>query len=205
MFINVKIFMINLFGGGMKTDARVKYTKMVIKNSFIELFAQLPLNKITVSAICELADINRATFYKYYTDTYDLVDQLKAEGFLKLRKVVEKADSKHLLEILTLVTMQIKEHSDLYMLLFANNSDRTFVNQIFLLCYQTIESGIADMFPDMPKAHQEWVYGFLTQGCGGIMEYWVNNGMREDPQEVSRFIEKTVHSFIDSFNGSIPS
>lgn len=183
----------------MKTDARVKYTKMVIKNSFIQLFRELPLNKITVSAICELADINRATFYKYYTDTYDLMDQLKAEGFLRLKKVIEKADSNHLLEILTLVTMQIKEHRDLYMLLFANNSDRTFVNQIFLLCYQTIESGISDMFPNMPKEQQEWVYSFLTQGCGGILECWVKNGMREDPLEVSRFTENMVRSFINSF------
>lgn len=50
----------------MKSDARVRYTKMVIKNSFVKLLAKKPLEKVTVKEICELSEINRATFYKYY-------------------------------------------------------------------------------------------------------------------------------------------
>lgn len=184
----------------MKTDARVRYTKTAIKNSFIELFQELPLNKITVKAICELADINRATFYKYYTDTYDLMDQLRAEGFLRLKKVVETADEKHLPEILTLVTTQIKEHRGLFMLLFSDTGDRTYINQIFLLCYQAVESKITDMFQDMPKTHQQWVYSFMSQGCIGILECWVSTGMNEEPSEVSIFIEDMVRSFLASFS-----
>ena len=63
----------------MKTDARVRYTKMIIKKSFISLLKERPINKITVKAICEMSEINRATFYKYYNDPFDLMEKIEEE------------------------------------------------------------------------------------------------------------------------------
>ena len=45
-----------------KQDARVRYTKMMIRNSLLELLRTKPIAKITVTEICEMAGINRATF-----------------------------------------------------------------------------------------------------------------------------------------------
>ena len=63
----------------MGQDARVRYTKMIIQVNFIALLKQKPLNKITVKEICEMAEINRATFYRYYLDVYNLMEQLEDE------------------------------------------------------------------------------------------------------------------------------
>ena len=57
----------------MKTDARVKYTKMVLKKALLELMQHKPVNKITVKEICERAELNRATFYAHYSDCFDLL------------------------------------------------------------------------------------------------------------------------------------
>jgi len=62
-----------------KTDRRVKYTKMVIKDSYIKLLKQKPVSKITIKRICEDADSKRATFYNHYLDQYDLLHQIKKE------------------------------------------------------------------------------------------------------------------------------
>ena len=51
-----------------KQDARVRYTKMMIRNSLLELLRTKPIAKITVTEICEMAGINRATFYAHYSD-----------------------------------------------------------------------------------------------------------------------------------------
>ena len=37
----------------MKTDARVKYTRMVLKKALLELMQHKPVNKITVKEIAE--------------------------------------------------------------------------------------------------------------------------------------------------------
>ena len=63
------------------THRKVKYTKMVIKEALFELLAQKSLQQIRVKEICELADINRGTFYTHYADINDLVDQLEIVAY----------------------------------------------------------------------------------------------------------------------------
>ena len=62
----------------MKTDARVKYTRMVLKKALLELMQHKPVNKITVKEICERAELNRATFYAHYSDCFDLLESIEA-------------------------------------------------------------------------------------------------------------------------------
>ena len=47
-------------------DRRIRYTKKIIKETFLNLLEEKELNKITVSEICRISDINRETFYRYY-------------------------------------------------------------------------------------------------------------------------------------------
>ncbi|MBQ9011148.1 MAG: TetR/AcrR family transcriptional regulator, partial [Bacilli bacterium] len=60
-------------------DRRVRYTKNVIKETLISLLSEKKINKITVTEVCKIADINRATFYRYYLDIYDLYDHMEQE------------------------------------------------------------------------------------------------------------------------------
>ena len=60
-----------------KQDARVRYTKMMIRNSLLELLRTKPIAKITVTEICEMAGINRATFYAHYSGPSDLLHALE--------------------------------------------------------------------------------------------------------------------------------
>ena len=53
-------------------DKRIVKTKKAIKDTFLQLRAKKPLEKITVKELCELAYINKSTFYCHYKDIYDL-------------------------------------------------------------------------------------------------------------------------------------
>ena len=46
----------------MKTDARVRYTKMRIREAFFNALEENPSAGITVKELCDTAGINRATF-----------------------------------------------------------------------------------------------------------------------------------------------
>ena len=59
-----------------KSDARVRYTQRVLKESFLSLLRKKPINKITVKEVCELAELNRATFYSHYSDCFDLMEKI---------------------------------------------------------------------------------------------------------------------------------
>ena len=60
-------------------DIRSQRTKQVISESFLELLKGKPASRITVTEICSMASINRATFYKHYLDVPDLQVSLENE------------------------------------------------------------------------------------------------------------------------------
>ena len=60
-------------------DLRTEKTESSIINAFIELRAKKPLEKITVKELCQLARINKSTFYAHYSDIYELSDVLETQ------------------------------------------------------------------------------------------------------------------------------
>ena len=60
-------------------DIRIRKTEQAIKNAFIELRSKKPLEKITVKELCELAMINKSTFYSHYEDIYALSETMEQE------------------------------------------------------------------------------------------------------------------------------
>ena len=65
-------------------DLREKKTKRSIQNSFLQLRAHKPLERITVKELSELAEISKATFYLHYKDIYDLSEHLQNEVIQKI-------------------------------------------------------------------------------------------------------------------------
>lgn len=60
-------------------DLRVRRTRKLLLTALMELTIQKGFNSVTVKDICNHAMVNRATFYRHYTDKYDLVDQYMDE------------------------------------------------------------------------------------------------------------------------------
>ena len=53
------------------------FTKNAIRETFIELLKKKFIDKITVKDIVEECGINRNTFYYYYADIYELMEDVK--------------------------------------------------------------------------------------------------------------------------------
>lgn len=60
-------------------DMRIEKTERAIKNAFIELRSKKELEKITVKELCQLACVNKSTFYAHYGDIYALSDAMEEE------------------------------------------------------------------------------------------------------------------------------
>lgn len=57
-------------------DKRIKKTKKNLKETLITLMADAPFEEITITKLCEKADISRITFYTHYSDKYALIDDI---------------------------------------------------------------------------------------------------------------------------------
>ena len=60
-----------------KTDRRILKTKRALRESLLYLLKEQPIQKISVSRLCEKSDINRSTFYTYYSVRWIFWSRLK--------------------------------------------------------------------------------------------------------------------------------
>lgn len=70
-----------------------KTAKEVLAESFQELAAKMPINKITVKNITDNCGYSPATFYRHFDDKYDMIAWNYARG---IRKIMEQAGSEEM-------------------------------------------------------------------------------------------------------------
>ena len=144
-------------------DRRTKYTKKVIMDTLIDLLSKKDIKKITVSEICKIADVNRATFYRYYLDEYDLLSKIEEE-----------------------FVNQLKNAS-------SNNSDSVssyFLNDILGLAYERCQVKWKNDLPNISQEDIEYASIFIFNGALGVVNFWVQNNFDKEVDEVAKIIEK---------------
>ena len=101
-----------------KDDRRVRRTKTNIKKAFIELLKEKSFQEITVRELSERADINRKTFYAYYTGMEELLAAVMDEMLEKyrtgLRKISFRADDFDAASLFKTISALIREDLEHY-------------------------------------------------------------------------------------------
>jgi AcrR family transcriptional regulator len=189
---------------GDKVDRRVKYTKMVLKESFIELLEKKDISQISIKEICEDADINRATFYSHYSDQYDLLRKIENElldnvnaHLAELDKINNDMDA-----VLTAekIFEYLKENAKLCKLLLSERGDFSFQKQVMMLVYDKIINELTDN-NRITKEDAEYVYSFTITGCVGIVQKWLNDDMKKSSRYMAETVIKLTLGLINFLKG----
>lgn len=182
----------------MGSDARVRYTKHAIRTSFIQLLRKKPLNRVTVKELCELSEINRATFYKHYRDAYDLLDQLEKTFLEDLRQRVGEGARRDFKSMISAILERIREDGESFQILFSENGDPHFPAKVFSLFYHSFAKTLTEgEVHRLSPSQQKWLYYFVAQGCGSVLDQWIAGGMAESIPEVVDFMDRLVQSTLN--------
>jgi len=178
----------------MTTDARTRYTKMVIQNSFLALLKEKPINKITVKEVCEMSEINRATFYRYYKDPYDWLEQTESIMLENTKAIIQTTDSRNLLEIFTRLLTGVRENFPLIEVVVARYGANSHSDRFLQMCVnETMKARRIKSEAD-PGFYDNMKDQFNIYGCSGAIRCWIESGMVAEPAEVAGYIEKLVNS-----------
>lgn len=74
-------------------DLRIVKTRKNIREAFLELRSKNALEKIKVSELCELALINKTTYYKHYQDVFALSEAIENETIVSIMNSFEHMNS----------------------------------------------------------------------------------------------------------------
>ena len=177
---------------GRKQDARVRYTKMVVKESLMELLRVKPVAKVTVTEICERAGINRATFYAHYSDPTDLLHSIETElieGITERVAPALSATGAGLREALIGIFDYVQANAETCRVLLSDSGDTGFQSQIvrvveeqYVEYYRASSPGAA--------ADAEYVYTYIALGSVGVIRKWLQEGTVKPCEEIADLIIK---------------
>lgn len=179
-----------------KNNKRFQENEKKIQESFITLLDTYDISRITVRAICQKSEINRSTFYAHYQDVYDLLDKLESS---MNHKIIAQYESTELNE-----TFFITDKFFIPFLEFISK------NQIFYrACLHKrtnfpIKQGFESLWNIVVKptclkhgitSEDEMMYYFVyfQAGFTMVLKRWVDNGCRETPQQISKYILNCIY------------
>ena len=174
-------------------------TKQAIIDCTINLAEQKPLKKITVNDIVKSCGITRNTFYYYFHDIYDVLDQCLAEEIKKLEECKPEDYDKVLFDLIEFVCMYKKVWRNLYKSIGQEELQRYVtkrVHSIFLAYINTQLNGKSISGEDM-----RIICDFFEEALFGVMARWVRGDSTiGSPEEMKAFSERIRKIF----DGVIP-
>jgi AcrR family transcriptional regulator len=174
-----------------KDDRRVQYTKMVIKESLINLLSEKPLSKITVKELCFNAGINRATFYSHYRDIYDLMNKIQDELLANVESYLDLVNFDHPDSTLPFQAMEqvfeyIKDNAKLTTHLLGKDGDFDFQRRVFTLAYNKISGDFGKTINNIDDT--EYLHTFIITGAVGAIRKWLNDEMVQSPKYMAKLV-----------------
>lgn len=160
-------------------NKRKRDSQEKIEKTFLQLIQKKNITEISVSTICEIAKLNRSTFYANYIDVYDLVEKVKnrmAEEFAEFQ-----------------FSNNSQQNPNGYLNMFKYIKE----NQIFFETYFKLEdisiNTITQHDTDMAKKYYDNKYidyhiEFFRAGLNAIIKKWLNNNCKESPEEMVKII-----------------
>ena len=158
-----------------------KDTKKLIYDTFIELLEKKPFDRITVKDIVETCEINRNTFYYYYSDIYDLLEEVFMKELNELVEAHKKGESWGTAFLKIAYTAY--SHKKVINNICASRSYEYFENYMYKVCNNIMIDLVQFMAQGMEvsEADIEFIASFYEYAFVGIISEWFRTGMREEP------------------------
>lgn len=178
-----------------KENRRTQMTKKILKNSLLELLEQQDIQKISIRSLCELADLNRSTFYKYYGSQYDLLKEMENDLLNQIEMVVSKdatisVNDNRLESILKFM----KDNLKLSKILINSNADVNFQKQVLGL--PSIMERLQSLKNEYGEHESSYAQTLILYGGYHIVMQWLGNDCKESPHEMAGIIEHLIKKIV---------
>lgn len=166
-----------------KEDLRVQRTRKLLQQALIELTVEMGFASVTVRDITRRAMVNRSTFYRYYLDKYDLLNQYMAEvqaSTAQAATLAEKTEpfvpGKVPPGLLVLVK-QVQANASFYRVMLSRNGDPAFIERF----RQTSENRYRSLFSqynwasDLKAPPIDMKLAYISYASVGVILWWLEN------------------------------
>ncbi len=177
----------------MKTDARVRYTRRVIKESLLRLLEDRPVNRITVKEVCEAAQINRATFYAHFTDCFDVLNQMENDLLADFERSLSFASVVDVVDMIERIYAMIDQNAEVCRVLIFQNKDSSLTAKMIAMAHDKTIVCWKEQLTRATESDREMLFTCLSNGLLNVI---LTGYSKYEREEVVKFVSETVRLLI---------
>ena len=165
-------------------------TKSDIMQAFWELYCEKRITKITIKDIVTKAGYNRSTFYAYFKDIYDVLEQFEEYLLMDIQDIVTKRkifeDSNNVLDLISMIYSEKGMYIDV---LLGEKGDPLFTTKMKDIMRPSISNL---MKTQTDGCYTNYLIEWTLSGMIAIISMWYSNGQKESLEEISEMIYKVM-------------
>ena len=172
-------------------DKRVMKTRRAIHSAMTSLLKVKPIEEITVTELSDAAEINRKTFYNYYSSVYTVAEEMEDEIVERFEETLRSIDFESLLQdpqtTFNTLARIIASDLDFYETILTNRNQVYFLQKIIT----SLKDRIMVIYFDKssPESElQEYMLEYIISGLVSVYQKWFESGRKADLEELSKYI-----------------
>lgn len=174
-----------------------QYTRMMIRDTFVKMLGEMPLDKITVKDIVLRCEINRNTFYYHYADIYAILTEVFET---ELEKVVAEYNATLSWEegFIMATRFALENRRAVYHVynsLRREELERYLYNVAGGIMISYVDR-VAEGIPAQPD-DKRMIAMFYQSALTEMVIRWIAGGMKDDPEAMIRRIGRLFDGNIE--------
>lgn len=173
-----------------KDNQRVAITKRLLKEALLRLLKKKNIIDISISELCEEAEVNRTTFYRHYATPYSVLYEIETDYFnlfffnFKIQK-----DTIDIKTYATELCRYLQNNSDIVRL-FIQNTTYNDSTKLF----QSISEGFLGSKTVLYKGQAadsdtlRLITTFFFHGMYSLTRQWIIEDIKKTPEEIAELI-----------------
>ena len=170
-----------------KENQRIMITRRLLKENLIELLKEKSIDKISVTELCQRAEINRSTFYAHYSVPKDVLLEIKRDFAAQIAESLHSLDENATpKDAIRRICEFIAENADLERIILSNSDDdeatEAALGNIFGI-WNIAAPFICDR--NLSEDARRLVTVFFHQGFFRVIREWIIHEVPITPVEIA--------------------
>lgn len=183
-----------------KNDRRTRYTRKTIKEAFLDELSKKKFGKITVTAICQICEINRGTFYLHYFDLDDVLDDVLCDAFANTSEVFDQVLCPEKMNCTYPFCEKMQSNQEFRPLFFDEIASSRLIGKMSDLAKEDFVTKLMQN-SILTYEQAEAIFYFQINGCLTINQMMFKNhctDWKKIQQTIDGFLRAGIQTFLDT-------
>ncbi len=170
----------------MNPQEKNTYVKQQITKALISLMKKKKITDISISEICDKAQVGRASFYRNYDSKEEVIERHTEHMIQSWADNIEMDPNANIYNFFASLFDHFQTNSGFYKALYKQNMSPMILNAIRKKLNVNPDTNPAALYSS----------AFTAYGIFGWIDIWFSSGMKETPEELNRIIVGNINTMI---------